>query len=385
MRVRGAVVVVAGCLALLAFPVKAEVGTRARVELAGGHDSNPLRISGDGPGALFADLDVEARLTADVGTAELMVGLEGTQRFHDRERSAADAERGELRLAAALPSLGLGGRRLDLVCGAFHELRRSTFTDRRTGEVYLAASLDDPEVGVPVGDRLNADTTGFFTDARFRLAQRLMVTFDGEWSDTRYEESHAATTTLDPLDATTLTLEPGLRYHVAGPVLIGGSLALTTVDYDSRQALDAQGEEIQGTTRRYELVQGRVVVQVAPGQRWRARVGLDRFDRADSHAGYFDSSASGLWIALDQRFGDRAELSIYGARRSSEYDNLTIDGAPDGEIRASDESRLRSRLSWRLNPHLQWFTETGIDRVDSTDVEYAHQRDWLRTGIAFEH
>jgi hypothetical protein len=385
MRSRLLAAVAAACQLSAAGLAWADIATKARVETSLGHDTNPLRLSGDGSGEAFVELDAGASLVAAVGRGKLRIGGEAALRAHEADRRAADTEWAQLQLAGVLPRLSPRTRPLDLTVGAFHERRRSTFVDRGTGEIYRVVSEQDPQLSVPIGDRLDSNALGLFTDVRYKLTPRLSLTFDGEWRSTSYAEDYAATTVLDPLDADTLQLEPGVRMRIAGPLLVSASVVHATIDYEARPALDAEGQVVPGTTREDELVEGRLVVQFAPSERWRLRAGFDHSDRTDLWAGYYDSTATRESLTYDRRLGASHSLLLRASRRSLEYERLTVEQDGAGDIRTSDEDRLFGRLTTRVNESFEWFGEVGVDRAESTDDDFTHRRDWVRAGIVIEH
>src|SRR5262245_35186487 len=100
-RTVGAIVLCAGAAL---GGARGETETSYTLQWRAGVDSNPLEVSGDGPGAAVSELRLGGGLTQWVGTGATAAWfLDGdlTARAHERSTADADFERGSARVGLA--------------------------------------------------------------------------------------------------------------------------------------------------------------------------------------------------------------------------------------------------------------------------------------------
>ena len=157
-----------GALGTAAVAAENDGGYGAR--LATGYETNPLRISDDGPNGLFTDLllDGHVRRAWDSGV-ELFANADAWQRFYESGTADADYAGGSVRTGAAFSPT----RRLSVTAGGFYSLYRATYTDRATGEVFEISAPPSASISsVAIPDRLDYDGRGLFLCCRVRPRTR---------------------------------------------------------------------------------------------------------------------------------------------------------------------------------------------------------------------
>lgn len=365
----------------LAEEPKADIGAR----LSFGYDSNPLRISGDGPGGAFTQLAVDGRLSFPLAhDVAFYVDADGRKRLHGSERSGADYGTGDLKLGVSFSSIAIGARKLSIAAGGLYSIRDSTFTDRLTGETYAlpASPPTDPPTTVLIGNRFDYGAFGGFLETSLRLVPRLLISLEVQLQEARYGEDYSEAG-LDSLDNRELTVEPGVLFKINDRMSLEASVLLNELDYKERQALDEQGASVPGTKSEYRNRQHQLVLHLQPADRWKVRCGLNQGTRRDLYAGYYDNDAWTSWLSLERRLKSKNRLQLFGSVHEQSYENAIVPGSTDNELRGRDVRRWIGRFDRQLRPRLKWFAESGRQRVDSQDTLYAHDRDWLMTGIEF--
>ena len=368
----------------LSGDIAAKTEVDVGLTLAFGYDSNPLRVSVDGAGGGFLDARLDSRLDVALGRGvEFFLDADGLKRFHGSDLSNGDYQRADLQVGLAVSPIRMGRTRLSIALGGLHELRRSTFTDRLTADVYEVPT-DPPTVPAtmtPIPERFDSNTTGAFLDLRLRPSRRLRLFLETRLEKSNYPEDYSPTTSLEPLDNRSVTLEPGFLYRVNGLLAFQVSLALTDLDFKEKPALDGSGNEVPGTSREYRYADYRVRVRLSPTQQWRVSLGLSSSDREDTFAGYYNFDAWTSFVSMDRRVGKNTRFQAYASLRMLDYDAAVVPGDPNGEIRGNEVFRLIGRFDRKLREHVGLFVEGGTQRTDSRDPIFAYDRDWVLTGI----
>jgi hypothetical protein len=347
-----------------------------------GHDSNPLRVSGDGPNGLFTQLALDAGYSRVVSpSVALFANGVAQARLYESSVSDADWASGNLRAGIGYSPRGLT-HRLALAAGGFYGLGRSTFTDRATGEVYEVDSISTPGATVLIPDRFDYDSYGAFVNASWRQNDRLRFFLDTAWERSDYANDYTRNTDLYPLDHRSLTVEPGLSVQLNRMVGMGFSVALTDLDYDARPALDAAGFAVPGTTSKYRYAQYRVTFLVRPTTRWFVRLSLRSDDRNDTFAGYYDYGSLSAYASVDRDLTPRSRVRFHASWRRLDYDTATVPDEPE-LIRATDVRRLLGRYERTFSRRLRWFVEGGTQDAGSRDPVFAYDQNWFLSGVQF--
>jgi hypothetical protein len=368
-------------VSILTLPARAaQVDGDWRFSLAAGHDSNPLKVVGEGDGAAYYSLHAGAGFDWKLGDSWTWFGdIDGMARIHDTGAGDADTVDGGVRAGLAWRP----GRRLQIRAGAGWEAYRSTFTDRATGDVYVVET-DPPTIPastVEIPDRFSHDTTRVFTQLSYKAGRRVRLSLDVDRNENRYVEDYSAATNLDPLDSTAVGVEPGVSVRISENVALRLSSGWVSVDYDALPALDAAGEPVPGTTRAYRYLAHRLVIAFDPFPGWDFNLGLGLTDRSDQAAGYYDYGAGAGYASVWRSLGERSRLGLYASVRNLTYDNATVFGDPASELRASDVRRYSCRFERRFGDTTRWFAEGGGQETDNTDPLFVYKRRWLAAGI----
>jgi hypothetical protein len=377
------------CAVVLTFaqpPHAAEPATGLAVTLAYGYDSNPLRLNDGGEDGAYAELALGGGVNLGLNP-RLRWFLNGGARTRDHESalSGADATTGDVRVGFEITPNPYAYRKLLIALGGLYGVSRSTFIDRATGRVYEVESdpPTDPPTAVPIADRFDADTSGAFLDLSWSVNRRIRLGLSALLEHADYVEDYTGSTALHPLDYRAFTLEPRLFVRLHRIMGLGLSVVRTDLQYDEHPALDGNGSEVSGTTREYDYTDLRINLRLAPGKRWILEAGLRGGARVDTFAGYYDFDSQVAYLSLSHRPGERSRLQLYASNRELDYDRAAVPGSVDGDLRASDVTRVVVRFDWRLQKWLELFGEGGTQQTGNADPIYAYERDWVLTGITF--
>ena len=379
------------CLALVVLTgagvgATAEVQTDLDVTLALGYDSNPLRISGDGSNAAFADARVDGGLTVGSSRATQFFARGGLARRAHGGASNADTWGFGVRAGVSTRPPALQGRGpLSLSAGGAYGESRSTFTDRRTGGAY-EVEVEGPG-GAPstvaVPDRFDSRTIGAFFNLRWRPAARTRVSLDLQLDRADFLKDYSDAG-LAPLDYRTLSVEPGVQYRVNDLVVLGAYVVLTHLDYDEQPAVGSDGMEVAGTRRRYRYAEHRLAVRVTPRRDLRIDFGARGGNRSDRYAGYYDYGSRVTYMAFDQKVSAADRLQVFASLTRLDYDRATLQTADDEQVLlGSRVRRLIGRYDRALRADLGVFVEVGSQHTGSPDPVFTHDREWMLTGIRF--
>lgn len=382
-KTTGLAVTLTGCFALGARPaVAVDTDFGLRVDL--GYDSNPLRISGDGPDGAYTQLRLDGGLKQELSPrVKLFADASARARINEPGVSRADDAGADLRAGISLSSIKLGRGRLALALGGSYLFRRSTYTDRITGEVAVAPTSPptDPPSAVSIPERFDYNASGAFLDARWNMNRRLQIFFKTLAENADYVENYSGATALEPIDYRSLTLEPGAVVKLSEPLGLGFSVLLNDLEYERQTALDEQGVAVPDTRRRYRYHEGRVTLYLNPSDDLKLRFGMSGGDRVDTYAGFYDHTSVATYATLERRLGDRNQLQLLGSIRSVDYERAFVAGDPDGELLGSSLRRVQARFERKLERKAAWFCEGGVQRAGNRDPEYAYQRGWVATGF----
>jgi len=387
--VRRAVVV----FALLGLAIPAAVaGARTRASLAAslayGFDDNPLLLADSAAAGSFAELTLGG--SVDLALTPHVHGfLSGSGRVRNHESSLADADvaSGDLRLGFRLTPNPWAFRGVVVSVGGLYGVRRATFIDRATGDVYEIERdpSTSPATTVDIPDRFDVNTLGAFLDVGFKLSERVRLRVNALLERAEYVENYAADTALQALDYRALTVEPGLFVKLHPRVAAGLSLVLTELGYDDQPALDGSGQAVADTTRQYDYRDLRLTLRVAPAARWSLEAGFRGGRRQDAFAGFYDFDSRVGYLTVSHQLLPRTRLQLHASSRELDYDHAEVAGSVEGELRASEVRRIVGRVDWRFRgrPELGWFGEGGSQRTNNTDSIYAYERAWVQTGMTY--
>ena len=383
-RTLGAIVL---CAATTLGGARGETETSYALHWRAGGDSNPLEVSGDGPGAAFSELALEGGLTHWIGsgaTAAWFLDGDATVRAHERSTADADFERGSARIGLAY-SPALAGRRLLVSLGGRVSAYQGTFTDPATGEVYRAsvAPATDPPSSVAIPERLDQASRGVFVKVRFKQNKRLTYSLASSVDEVHFPEGYGDSTDLDPLDYRTVTLSPRLAWQLGELAVLDLGASWADLDYERRPALDRGGNPVPGTSRRYHYVQYFAGLRVRPAKPWSLSLDLSGGGREDTYAGYYDDASRAGSLTVEREVGERGRFSVAGSVRELDYDHATVSGDPTDPPQTSDEQRYQARYSLALGERLSWHVEAGAERVDNQDPIFAYDRDFVFTGVDY--
>jgi hypothetical protein len=350
---------------------------------AAGYDSNPLLVSGDGPGGAYTQLVADGSVRHALSPRLVLFanGI-GRVRFHEEAVAGADNRSGSLRAGAGFAPRLWGGR-FALAFGAQGALSDSTFIDRATGGVYEvgAAPPADPGTTVEIGDRFDARSWGAFTDLRFAQNRRVRWSLDAVWERTGYSEDYASVG-LSPLDYRALTLEPGVELRLSELVTLEASVAWSDLDYDDRPVLDASGAEVAGIAREYHETRWRAALRFIPAAKWSVSLGLGNDAQRDTYAGYYDYGSWRSFLTVERAIGRRTNVQLHGGWREMDYDRAFLPTDPE-TLRATEVRTWLARFEHGIGEHLRWFADLGTEDDASTDPVFACEQDWFLTGIQF--
>ncbi len=255
MKTIAAASIVPACLlvAVAVAPASAgEIETSYNIRLVAGYDNNPLLVAkdGDAPSGAFSQLRLHGGVSGHPApTVSLFASGHAGTRVDESLTSDAGYDSGAMRAGVTfLPRFA--GQRLAFSLGGRYAIYRGTFTDTATGAVYEANVKSLPSA-IPIPERLNYDSAGLFLKLRWKQNRRFSLSLDSTFDRTDYVNDYAEITDLSPLDYRSVRVQPGANFRVSNVVSLGLSVTLTDLDYDDRLALDANGDEVLGTTRSY--------------------------------------------------------------------------------------------------------------------------------------
>lgn len=383
----------AGCLVYLALTLAvaggspvAAVGGEVGVSLGTGFDSNPLRMTGDGPNGPFSELRADGRLELRSAPWIGWFGtVDGRARVHDSGVSNADARSAELRVGAELTPNPHGTRPLVLALGGAYGTSRSVFTDRATGGLYRAAvySPADPAATAAIPARFDADTTGAFADLRWNVHRRMRLWLRSELEQVNFVDDYREYAELGALDYRGLLLEPGVLVQLSRISALGVSVIATELDHAEQPALDASGAEVPGALREYRSLDWTLTLRLVPQRGMNVRLGLRGGDRDDTHAGFYDTRARGAYGSFDWAVGPKGKVAILASLREVDYANATVPGTSSGEMLGSITERAVGRFDWQAAKGLGLFAEAGLQRSDNQSPLFTYGRNWVMTGIQY--
>ena len=390
MKTIAAANIVPLCLLVAVAGVPASAGeteTSYSVRLVAGYDTNPLQVSkyGSAPSGAFSQLRLHGGVSGHTSpTVSLFASGQAGTRVDESLTSDAGYDSGAMRAGVSfLPRFA--GQRMVFSLGGRYAIYRGTFTDNETGVVYEANAVPPnlPPTTIPIPERLNYDSAGAFLKLRWKQNRRFSLSLNSRFDRTDYVNDYAELTDLSPLDYRSVRVQPGASFRFSKAVSLGLSVVLTDLDYDDRLALDANGDEVSGTTRSYRYVNYQLAVSVRPADRWSLRVGLAGGGRDDTYAGYYDYANASAFLAVDHEFGLKSRLHVYASIFDTDYESATVSGDPAADVLGSSEQLYMARFDRSLGKRTRWFVEGGTRQRDNQNPVFTFDRDWFLTGIHF--
>ena len=354
------------------------------VTVMAGHDSNPLEVSteaDDQPGAGFGHLKLDGSVSHTFKRSfTLFADGDAVGRFHSGESDADFSNLGARAGMAYSPNaaprflVGFGGR---------YSQFRTTYIDRATGEIYdvLREDAQSIEDTVEIPDRLDNDASELFLNLRWKQNSRLRFFLDTRLRDVGYVEDYAEETTLEPLDFSALSLEPGVSASVHDAVRVIFSVTWTDLDYDERSAIDSDGFRVPDETRSYEYTTYRLTVRARPGTGWNLSVGARVADRSDVYAGYYDYGSMSSYVSLERELGEANRVRFAVSYSDLEYDDATVTGDPQESTLDEKQVAYLTRFERSFHQRSRWFVEGGIRETDSRDPDFTFDGEWFLVGV----
>ena len=375
-------------LLLTSSPLMAGVQGDVGVSLGAGYDTNPLRMTGDGPNGPFSELRADGRI--ELRSAEWIAwfgSADGQARVHDGDVSNADARAGELRIGAEIAPNAGGTRPVVLTLGGSYGATRSVFTDRATGTPYRAAveSPTDPAASAAIPARFDADTTGAFADVRWSVNPRMRLWVRSELEQANFVEDYRAYPELGALDYRALVIEPGVLVQLSRISALGVSVIATALEHTEQLALDSDGFEVPGTRREYRSLDWTLTLRLVPQRTMNLKVGFRGGDRDDTFAGFYDYSARGAYCSFDWAASRRGKLAVLASLREVDYAHAMVPGTASGEMLGSSTERAVGRFDWQAGKGVGLWAEAGLQRSDNQDPLFTYGRNWVMTGIQWRH
>lgn len=375
-------------LGSVAAPAAAmETSTRVRAAVAAGHDSNPLRVSGDrGGGGGFTELRLDFTLGVDTGEhTGLFLDLGGRQRWHVTDLSGADALTADVRVGLEWTPWRRQHKHVAILIGGSYGLQRLEFIDRATGRVFEV--VEDPTPTPPltraIPDRLDVDQAGAFVHLRWKTGRRVRIFLDTAFVRSDYLDDFEGSNVLEPLDHDRWTVTPGVRLVLNRHARLTLSVTRSTADYTGRLARDLAGTRVAGVLNEYRYTTHRLSLDLLHGRNWETSFGVNTTARDDLYAGYYDYGGSSVFGFVKHAITPKASWQLFASFRELDYDNATVSNALDAEFRSSDASRFVGRLEYALNDSFLLFAEGGHQDANSNDPDYTYTRDWAMTGIRY--
>ncbi len=348
--------------------------------LASGVDTNPLEVSADGPNGSFTLLGFSGNFSSDF-SERTRYFLDGRVRSRLYESSTSDADRtaANVRTGFSLLPQRWGHGRLAFTFGTEYSVRRSTYIDSETGEIYDISTGSGP---VAIADRYDYDDLELFFKTYWKLNRRIRLSLGAEWHQANYVEDYTEIPGFYPLDSNSLVLTPEMRLRINGMATLYASVKFIDRDYDDRPALDMAGDEVAGTHREYHDTRYSLTILLKPN-RWKIRLGLSGADRSDTFVGYYDYASAGSRLSVQREIGTRSRVQLYASARELEYDNALVPGDPSLETRGKDVTRFTAKYDRQFLQRFSWFVEGGSERTDSQDPYWAYDSDWFQAGVRF--
>jgi hypothetical protein len=240
-------------LAIAIAPGAAAADGTVDVRVAYGYDSNPLELAdGDGDAFTEAGLTASLKLRPEQRT-QFFLRVSGAERYHGSDAEDADSTRAAARAAVAFIPYRKGTRRVALVLGGDYRVKRSTFVDPETGNVFEYIASDALGTTLQsIADRFDSDTLESFVDLRVRVNRRVRLRLEARHEQRDYVEDYPEIDGLESIDFEALELEPGIRIGLVDGVGLTLGYASMQRDYDEQPALDAAGNTVAGVEREYE-------------------------------------------------------------------------------------------------------------------------------------
>ena len=356
------------------------------VRLSAGTESNPLRVQGDGPGAAFGEIALDAAAEGIWAPAVgWFVDADAVSRSHAGELSDADSTRAAARLGLELTPRPAAARRFMLAVGADFDRRRSTLTDRVDGRIYEVARVPatDPPTTVELGDRYDSNSGGLFLDARFSVRPRLRLSFQTRVDKVDYTREYLDDAGLESLDYRSWSVEPGLLVALTAQAALKVSWVRSGLDYDEQPALDSSGAALSGETRRFDQSDLRMSLVWNPASRWSVQAGARGGGRDDLAAGYYDFDSWVGYASVERRPDWRRRYRLLASVSRLDYDRAVVADSTTEETRGSRVQLVSAYYEFDLRERIGLRFEAGAQRTDSRDAEFTHDREWATIGVEF--
>ena len=354
---------------------------------AAGHDSNPLRVQEDGPGAAYAETRVALAAQGDAGRRfAWTANVRGTRRDHEATAAYADTTFVGAESAAAFGILPSSPTRWVVRAGLRGASHRLTYVDRTTGGPVLTLTDPlDPDSIVSLADRLDHDVAAAFVESRWRLSRRMRASVNVSRERMDFRDDYEGYSTIGRLDQRAWLVEPRLSWEPLDGFRIDGSYLVESREYDDLSAVDETGGSIDDTRRRYRQGAGRIAVVVRTSESWDLDAGVDRSSRRDRFAGYYDSRGWNAWASGSGSLGARFRGRLTWSRGALDYPNARVSSEPESGFRENAVTRLVGRVDRPLPRGFGVSLETGRQRAVNADAEFTYGRTWVQAGVRWQH
>jgi hypothetical protein len=261
---------------------------------------------------------------------------------------------------------------LDVV--PFVGLHRQIYVDHDTG-------LDKTSGASNISNRYNYRSAGFDLEYRnrtFAVPYELRAFLEKR----DYDDPAGVTTELDN---TYTSIGAGTELRLARPVQLELNYDYAWRDYQSRKALDLNGDLVNGTTREYTYhklnasLRNRLTEDLV--------VYLDYFFtiRNDEFAGYNDYTENRYRLRAIHDVGAalrlRAEVSLW----TVDYDRAFAFENPTQPRKTYDVWSARLEGEYRVRGPWAFVADYRVRRQDSTDLRYDYDRDTISAGVKYEY
>ena len=348
------------------------------VRVAGGYDSNPLRLNRNVSSSVFGRLRLRYDLSHRI-TKRRRVFADARLSASSYDIEEADRQDGRITLGLRDSSIKLGTGRMPVRLGARFGFRRLTFVDQATG-------AEETSSGAPIGDRFDANWYEGFTGLRVGVTESTTLTLNAEAKVQDYVDDFTELG-IDRLDYTQYAVEPGLRQKLGGGFSARLDVPVKLRVYEDRRAEDLLGNDIAGSDLKYFYYGGEARLTLRDGKRLRLTAGTSAEQRVDNESGIDDRTTiavygRGRFVSSE---GAQWTFGVKWSRRAfDEIDVGAVDGLNDGG-RVKEGVRARASYSHPIVRtgaiDLNAFLRGRYETFSNSDVDFEYDRYQASAGL----